>query len=89
MREGVFANGAMPTVVRHGPYRLYFYSADGFEPMHVHIIRDKAVAKIWIRPMRVESNRGYGAKELRSVLRIVKNYRKLIEREWNEFFEGE
>jgi hypothetical protein len=35
----------MPTVLRTGPYRLFFYSGDGGEPPHVHAERDDAVAK--------------------------------------------
>ena len=26
----------MPTIWEHGPYRFFFYSADGSEPSHVH-----------------------------------------------------
>jgi hypothetical protein len=40
----------MPTIVRDGPYRLFFYSADGAEPPHVHIERDAAIAKYWLAP---------------------------------------
>ena len=28
---------AMPTVLRVGPYRLFFFSADRDEPRHVHV----------------------------------------------------
>ena len=27
----------MPTVLRVGPYRFFFYASDRAEPMHVHI----------------------------------------------------
>ena len=30
----------MPTVLRSGPYRFFFYSGDGAEPPHVHVQRD-------------------------------------------------
>jgi len=36
---------AMPTILRVGPYRFFFYSADGEEPPHVHVERDDSVAK--------------------------------------------
>jgi hypothetical protein len=35
----------MPTVLREGAYRVFFYSADGAEPPHVHIERDAGLAK--------------------------------------------
>lgn len=30
----------MPTVLRSGPYRFFFYAGDRDEPPHVHIERD-------------------------------------------------
>lgn len=36
---------AMPTVLRIGPYRFFFYSGDGGEPPHIHVERDDAIAK--------------------------------------------
>lgn len=38
----------MPTVMRIGPYRLFFYSADGGEPPHIHVERDDRIAKLWL-----------------------------------------
>lgn len=32
--------GFLPTVLRVGPYRFYFYSHEPNEPPHVHIDRD-------------------------------------------------
>jgi hypothetical protein len=40
----------MPTVLRSGPYRFFFYSADGAEPPHIHVERDDNTAKFWLRP---------------------------------------
>jgi hypothetical protein len=36
----------MPTVLRSGPYRFFFYSGDAGEPSHVHIERDGSVAHV-------------------------------------------
>jgi hypothetical protein len=38
----------MPTVLRSGPYRFFFYSADREEPRHVHVARGEARAKFWL-----------------------------------------
>ena len=35
----------MPTVLRVGPYRFFFYASDRDEPIHVHVERDDKVAK--------------------------------------------
>ena len=41
----------MPTVLRIGPYRFYFFSNEGDEPPHVHVDRDAATAKVWLDPV--------------------------------------
>ncbi len=41
----------MPTVLRHGPYRFFFYAGDRDEPPHVHIERDSKIAKLWLDPV--------------------------------------
>ena len=40
----------MPTVLRRGPYRFFFYSSDRAEPPHVHVERDENLAKFWLDP---------------------------------------
>jgi len=51
----------MPTLLRSGPYRLFFYSGDRGEPPHVHVERENSVAKIWLDPVRLERNIGFRA----------------------------
>ena len=43
----------MPTVLRSGPYRFYFYSSDDGEPLHVHVAKDLLKAKFWLDPVRL------------------------------------
>lgn len=43
----------MPTILRVGPYRFFFYSGDGREPPHIHVERDSGVAKFWLDPVRL------------------------------------
>jgi hypothetical protein len=45
----------MPTVLRSGPYRFYFYNHEPNDPPHVHVDRDDLSAKFWLPP--VELNR--------------------------------
>src|SRR2546430_8746289 len=40
----------MPTALRSGPYRFYFYSHEPSEPAHIHIDRDDLSAKFWLDP---------------------------------------
>ena len=65
----------MPTVLRDGPYRFFYYSADGHEPPHVHVERDQNVAKFWLDPIRLADSGGYAARELRTLEALVRQYR--------------
>ncbi len=38
----------MPTILRIGPYRFFFYAGDRDEPQHVHVERDDRIAKFWL-----------------------------------------
>jgi hypothetical protein len=40
----------MPTVFILNGVRFYFYSLEGNEPMHIHVIKAEANGKIWIEP---------------------------------------
>jgi hypothetical protein len=42
----------MPTVLRVGPYRFFFYAGDRDEPAHIHVEREDKVAKFWLDPIR-------------------------------------
>ena len=76
----------MPTVLRIGPYRLFFVSLDRDEPPHIHVRRDNMVAKFWLDPVTLERARGFNRTELNAIGRIVEeHYESLLER-WYEFF---
>ena len=55
----------MPTILRVGPYRLYFFSHDAGEPAHVHVDRDNKSAKFWLGPARLARNVDFSRPELR------------------------
>ena len=77
----------MPTVLRSGPYRFYFYASDGAEPAHVHVERDDETAKFWLDPVRLQSSGGCGRRELYQIQRLVEENRDQLLRSWNEFFD--
>jgi hypothetical protein len=61
----------MPTALRDGPYRFFFYAGDGGEPPHVHVRRDRFEAKFWLEPVKQAANVGFGDHELNRVRRLV------------------
>lgn len=78
----------MPTVLRQGPYRFFFYAGDGREPAHVHVERDDDIAKCWLSPVRLQSSGGFSRTEIARVLSMVaQNQPELLEA-WNEYFNG-
>ncbi len=77
-----------PTVLREGPYRLFFYSSDRAEPPHVHVERDDRRAKFWLGPVRVQKNSGFRSAELRRIQRLVSENESRILRAWHDFFQA-
>jgi hypothetical protein len=76
----------MPTILRSGPYRIYFVSHDLSEPPHVHVDRNDQSAKFWLAPVALARNLGFNAVELQRVQRlVVENEARLLEA-WNEYF---
>lgn len=76
----------MPTIDDIGPYKFYFYSADGAEPPHVHVRRGNATSKFWIDPVRLARSRRFRDHELRTIQKLVEGNRDRILEAWNEYF---
>jgi hypothetical protein len=76
----------MPTVLKTGPYRLYFYSHEPNEPPHVHVDRDRLSAKFWLNPVGLARNLGFSAKELRQIERVVAAHQTQLLEKWNGYF---
>lgn len=76
----------MPTILKVGPYRFFFYSGDKDEPIHVHIERDDKIAKVWIEPVRLNYSGGFNRKEIANILRIIIKHKEKILEAWNDYF---
>jgi len=76
----------VPTVLRSGPYRLYFYSHEPNEPPHVHVDRDDQSAKFWLRPIGLALNLGFSPVELRRIHRMVMENEEVLLEKWNARF---
>ncbi len=76
----------MPTIFWSGPYRIFFYSSDGQEPVHVHVERDDRVAKFWISPLKCADRGGFPHSELAKINIILHNNHERIEEAWHDFF---
>lgn len=78
----------MPTVLRSGPYRVYFFSHENDEPPHIHVDRDDLSAKLWLNPVSLARNIGFSDRELLKIRGIVVQNRDKFLRAWHEHFAG-
>ena len=76
----------MPTVLRIGPYRFFFFSKESAEPAHIHVEAGGKEAKIWLTDMRLASSYGMRPHELARIMSIAQEYRHTFLEAWNEYF---
>lgn len=76
----------MPTALRSGPYRIYFFSHEPNEPPHMHVDRDDESAKFWLSPVSLARNLGFSAVELRRVQRLLEEHQQELLEAWNGWF---
>jgi hypothetical protein len=76
----------MPTVLRTGPYRIYFVSHDMAEPPHVHVDRENFSAKFWLQPVSLARNLGFSARELRKLQGLVEDHQAGLLEAWYGYF---
>jgi hypothetical protein len=76
----------MPTVLRTGPYRFYFYSHEPNEPPHVHVDRDDLSAKFWLQSVGLARNFGFSPKALRRLQRLVTQHQGEFLEAWHGHF---
>ena len=76
----------MPTVLREGAYRFFFYSGDRDEPSHIHVAHENNVAKIWLDPVKIQRSGGIKRSQIRGILRIIQENHILLLEAWDEYF---
>jgi Domain of unknown function (DUF4160) len=77
-----------PTVVRDGPYRLFFFSRE--EPrIHVHVAHPDGEAKFWLTPVvALATSTGLSPRQLTDAQVVVNAHLQEIKDAWNEHFGG-
>ena len=74
----------MPTVLRVGRYRFFFFSNEGDEPPHIHVKAAGDEAKFWLGPVRMAANYGFNGHELNEIRRVVERHRDELLEAWND-----
>lgn len=77
----------MPTSLKIGPYRFFFYAGDRGEPPHTHVQREQAEAKFWLLPVRLAWNRGFSAAELRKLEKLTDENEQRLMEIWHDYFD--
>jgi hypothetical protein len=75
-----------PTVLQSGPYRFFFFSSDRNESAHVHVKRDRKIAKFWLAPVRIAYNYGFSETELNRIVGIVRKHEAALSKAWHDYF---
>ena len=76
----------MPTILRIGPYRFFFYAGERDEPAHIHVEKDDRVAKFWLDPCRLQNSGGFARNELNKIQTIIIEYQDKMMEMWHEYF---
>ncbi len=76
----------MPTVLRWGPYRAFFYSNEGGEPPHVHVRSGNSETKIWLNDFSVAINFQFRSHELNAIIRHLEAHRDEVMDAWYDHF---
>ena len=76
----------MPTILRWGPYRAFFYSNEGSEPSHIHVRAGENEAKFWLHDPSIALNTGFPAHEIGDIIRHLRQNRQLLLSAWHDHF---
>lgn len=76
----------MPTVLRIGPYSFVYFSSDHPEPPHIHVKRDRCIAKFWLEAVSLDKSKGFAEHELNDIEKLVRDNRDHLLEAWHEHF---
>ena len=80
----------MPTVLFIYGWRLFFYSNEGTEPMHIHAEKGSMECKYWLLVEDVEIREAFShnltSSAKREIKKIIYQHFDLIVESWNSHF---
>lgn len=72
----------MPTVMRNADFRFFFYSGDLDESPYINVEGENALAKFWLKPVRLEESDGFSRERLAKVQRIIQENQQHFLTSW-------
>ena len=85
----------LPTLFEIYEYKIFFWSNEEDEPIHVHVAKSKQSAnatKIWLppesNPVLVHNNSRIPQKDLSRILKVIAQNRDSIIARWYDYFKN-
>lgn len=78
----------MPRVFKEKGFRFLFYSNEGNEPCHIHVIGHGGEAKFWIPNCEPVYVYALKAKDLKIIVKIIEARISEIQEAWNAHFKS-
>lgn len=79
----------MPTILVQLGWRLFFYSNEGNEPIHVHCRKGGLECKYWINAEAFDIQEGYSyglsQRDRKEIRKIIFEHFEYIVEQWQEF----
>jgi hypothetical protein len=76
----------MPSILRIGPFRFFFYANENGEPPHIHVQKDRMLAKFWLKPVSIARSTGFSPQDLSKLLGLVELHQTTFSEAWDDFF---
>lgn len=74
----------MPSVLRVGRFRFFFFSNEGDEPPHIHVKAAEHEAKFWLDPIGLVANYGFRSRDLNEIERLIREHEAELLEAWHE-----
>lgn len=74
----------IPTVMRKNGFRFFFYSKEGNEPPHIHVIGRNGEMKVWLNEISISKVFNMKPKDQKEVIKIINENRELLIKKWRE-----
>ena len=77
----------MPTILRIGAYRFFFYSDEKNEPPHIHIATSDGECKFWLEPIMLSYNKNIAPHIVMKIEKLVFKNKNLFLKKYVEYHE--
>lgn len=78
----------MPTVLKIGPYRFYFFSREESR-VHIHVSCPDGEAKFWLDPeIELATNYKLSRVQLKQIEKLIEEHYAEFRKAWNHYFQN-